>query len=150
MKDSIGSTNSSSKFRELETKYQTQKKEAENQLLKKDNDLAQAQITKQRAFLGGTGVAILSLLGLLWSFFSRSKEKQKNILALTEKNEDIQALNQEIAHRTKNHLALATALLSKDRTTTKDPLVKSTLADNENRLRTLTLVNQKLNQTVAD
>ena len=150
LQDSISSKQTKSVIKEWETKYQTEKKEAENQLLKKDNDLAQAQIAQQRTFLGGAGVILLSLGLLLWNLVTRSKERKKNITVLTEKNEAIQALNQEISHRTKNHLALATALLSRDRTSTQDPTVKATLADNENRLRTLTLVNQRLNQANSD
>ncbi len=149
LQDSLSTTNARKQLLNAETKYQTQKKEAENQLLKKDNALAAAQITKQRTMLGGSGAVLLSLGLLIWNLVSRGKERKKNINALTEKNEAIQALNSEIAHRTKNHLALATALLSKDRSSSDDPAVKASLADNENRLRTLTLVNQKLNQASA-
>lgn len=145
MKDSIGRTISSSEFRDLETKYQTEKKEAENQLLKKDQALSSAQLAKQKSFLTAAGVAILSLLFFLWNLFRSSKEKQHNLQLLSDKNKAITALNQEINHRSKNHLALATALLSRERTKSSDPHVIETLSDNENRLRTLSLINQKLN-----
>ncbi len=148
-KDSLRNGIASKNLRVLETKYQTQKKEAENQLLKKDNALAEAKIASQRTIIGGAGAVLLSLGLLLWNMISRARERKNNIAALTEKNEAIHALNNEIAHRTKNHLALATALLSKDRSSSDDPAVKASLADNENRLRTLTLVNQKLNQASA-
>lgn len=147
--DSLTSNASAEKFRELETKYESEKKEIENQILKQDKLLAQATLSKQRSFLAGAGVAILSLLFFLWNLFKTSKERKKNLSLLEEKNEAITSLNHEIGHRTKNHLALATALLSKDRSDSSDPKVISALSENESRLRTLTLINQKLSNDIS-
>ena len=144
-RDSLSITKAREQLLEVETRYETEKKEAENQLLKKDNDIAQAQIARQRTILGGAGITLLSLFVLIWNLISSGRERKKNLQILTEKNEAIQALNREVAHRTKNHLALATALLSKDKRQSDDPKVRSALSENENRLRTLSLINQKLN-----
>ena len=142
-KKSIAQTKNIAK--KWETKYQTQKKETENQLLKKDNAIANAKLTQQRTLFGGSIITILSLGFLIRNLINRNKERKKHIESLNKKNEAIQALNQEISHRTKNHMALAAALLSKDKRKSDNPQVRTILNENENRLRTLALVNKKLN-----
>jgi two-component sensor histidine kinase len=145
-RDSLNISKSKTQLLEIETKYEAQKKETENQLLKKDNEIASAKIAQQRTLLGGTAITILSLGILMISLVNRNRERKKSIESLNQKNTAIQALNQEITHRTKNHLALATALLSNDKRQSDNPKVRSILNENENRLRTLALVNKKLNQ----
>jgi two-component sensor histidine kinase/archaellum component FlaF (FlaF/FlaG flagellin family) len=144
-RDSLNNSESKVQLLDIETQYETQKKETENILLKKDNAVAHIKLTQQRTLIGGSIITILSLGLLIINLVNRNKERKRHIEALNKKNEAIQALNQEISHRTKNHLALATALLSKDRRKSEDPQVKTILNENENRLRTLALVNKKLN-----
>ena len=143
--NTVNTATSIKELRESVVKYQTEKKEAENQLLKKDQAISSAQLAKHKSFLSAAGVAILSLLFFLWNLFRSSKQKQHNLQILSDKNKAINSLNQEINHRSKNHLALATALLTRERIKSSDPHVIKTLSDNENRLRTLSLINQKLN-----
>ena len=144
-RDSLNNSNSKIQLLDIETQYETQKKETENILLKKDNAIASAKLTQQRTLLGGSIITILSLGFLITNLINRIKERKIHIESLNKKNEAIQALNQEISHRTKNHMALATALLSKDRRKSNNPQVRTILNENENRLRTLALVNKKLN-----
>lgn len=65
--------------RNLETKYRTEKKEQEIELLKSQNELAEAQKRNQRnALLGGIGLT--SLLGLFFFYQYRNRQKTNNKL----------------------------------------------------------------------
>ncbi len=147
LRDSFNSIEVRNNINELELKYQTEKKEAQNQLLKNEQIISQNIIGKQRAFLMAAAIGLISILLLLWNQWNRLKERKNHVLQLESKNNSINTLNKEINHRTKNHLALATALLSKYKSKSNNDLVKAAIAENENSLRALMLVNQKLSNS---
>lgn len=88
-------------------------------------------------FLLLAGIAIAFLI---W----KNRVREKYNKTLTTKNHEILRLNQEIAHRSKNHLQLATSLVDSQRRKLTNKAAKSALQDSENRLRALTLVSQQL------
>jgi len=133
-----------------EEKFEAEKKEIKNKLLIKEAELKNVTIIKQRGFIATLLIALLSFFLMIWNYNKSAKERKLNIVKLENKNKNIEALNKEIKHRTTNHFALAAALISKHKSTAKDEKVISVLTENENRLRTLTLLNQKLSNKETD
>ena len=75
--DSLNDSEIASRVAELQTKYETEKKEQEIVLLTKDTEIKDLKIKRQNAFtylLVGL-VVLIFIIGLLW--FGRLKEKQK-------------------------------------------------------------------------
>ncbi|MFH1321981.1 MAG: tetratricopeptide repeat protein [Bacteroidota bacterium] len=80
IKDSIFNQESQKQITELQTKYETEKKEKEIELLTKDKALKEAEIKKQRIFflLGFITVIFISLL--LYIYFRTKETKKRNSL----------------------------------------------------------------------
>ena len=147
LRDSFNSVEILNNVNEIEQKYQSEKKEATNAALLKEQVLNQKIIKNQKSFLFALGIGLISFILLLINQLNRMKERKKYVTQLESKNNSIQTLNNEINHRTKNHLALATALLTKYKSKSQSNLVKAVITENENRLRALILVNKKLSNT---
>lgn len=101
LKDSIFTLESSSQVNELSAKYETEKKQKEIELLKKDKDLNDVKLKGQRtltiSLIAGIGL-ILIVLGLM---IYRFKEKQKANVILEEKNSAIHAQKELISEKNK-------------------------------------------------
>ncbi|MDN5202372.1 response regulator [Fulvivirgaceae bacterium BMA10] len=74
LSDSIAKKENQKATQEIETKYQTQKKEREIVLLKSQNELIEQQKANQRNLLLA-GIGFVSLAGLFFFFLSRNKQK---------------------------------------------------------------------------
>lgn len=72
--DSLSEKENIENFQELETKYQTEKKEQEISLLKSQNELVEEQKKNQRNLLLG-GIGLTSLAGLFFFFLYRNRQK---------------------------------------------------------------------------
>ncbi len=77
IKDSLNDSELVSRVAEMQTKYETRKKEQEIALLTKDTEIKDLKIKRQNAFVYALiGVVVLIVIvGFLW--FSRLREKQK-------------------------------------------------------------------------
>jgi len=110
-KDSVLDEEKSNQIIQMQTRYETNKKEQENTLLKNKNSLNEAQIQRQRIFVFSI-ILILFLITLLVVVLLNSRRKQKKaIVLLGKQNDEIrkqkeeiqnQALNLEEAVNTKN------------------------------------------------
>ena len=116
-KDSIFTKESSEKVAEMQTKYETEKKERKIEVLQKDNDIKKLEIIHQinfRNYLIVISGLILILILVIYSRY-RTKKKaneilfEKNSQILKQKNQLSQTLNQlretqktlvDISHRT--------------------------------------------------
>jgi len=89
IKDTLFNEQGSKQINELMTIYETEKKEADNEMLRKDNQIIEEKNEKQQWGLLGLG-AFLGLSGLLaYSFYrGRKKEKQAKEI-IQEKNKNI-------------------------------------------------------------
>ncbi len=90
MHDSIFNENSLQSINDLQSKYEIEKRENKIALLSKDNEIREAELSKNRLFrnalIGGIGIVIL----LLYILFNRYRLKQKTNKELEEKNKTIE------------------------------------------------------------
>lgn len=94
--DSIFSEEKHKQIAELETKYQTEKKEQENKLLKKQNELKNLKIRRQRTFSVAIVLVAILLVALgVVVFISRMRLKRINKVLRT-KNEEINRQKEEL------------------------------------------------------
>ncbi|MDC7994724.1 histidine kinase dimerization/phosphoacceptor domain -containing protein [Altibacter sp. HG106] len=129
---------------ELETKYETEKKDAQLKLLALENQQAKQQ--RQRyLFLAIAGVVIAGLIGF---FLFKNKRKnrqlarQKKLLEATidEKN----VLLKETHHRVKNSFQMVSSLLYLQAENVQDREGQLALQEAQNRVRSMVLIHQKL------
>lgn len=96
IKDVIFSENSQKSITEMQTKYETEKKEQELKLMKNQDELQKSTIQRQRLMIGlavGGFLVILAFSGLL---INMVRQKQRANKVLEEKNDLISHQKQEI------------------------------------------------------
>ena len=81
--DSLFSAEKSAKVMEMQTKYEVEKKETENALLKKEKDLKDARIRQQMWVIVST-LIIMGLVVFLSMMLYRSRQKEKGINVILE------------------------------------------------------------------
>jgi len=144
IEDSLRSDEQLAKIANFEVTYETQKKAAQIELLKTQNIAKEKQKQLYR-LLALSGLAIAALLG----FFSYRNRKQKRVLAkqkeeLEETVEQKNMLFKEIHHRVKNSLQMVSSLLFLQGQNIGDKEAKNAIKDAQNRVRSLSLIHQKL------
>lgn len=129
---------------ELETKYETEKKDAQLNLLKVESEKKEQQ--KQLYFIMAiSGLLIASILG-----FTVKKNIQKNATLAKQKKLLEAALNEkntllkEVHHRVKNSFQIVSSLLYLQSENSEDKEAKIAIKEAENRVRSMVLVHQKL------
>ncbi|MBL7149536.1 MAG: tetratricopeptide repeat protein [Candidatus Cloacimonetes bacterium] len=100
-KDSIFTEESSGKIAEMQTKYETEKKENENEILKKDNDIQKLEINKQQNLRNSFIVISILVLILAFVIYTRYRSKQKTNIILNQKNNEIENANTELNQKNK-------------------------------------------------
>ena len=101
IKDSIFTEESSEKIAEMQTKYETEKKEKENEILKRDNDIQKLEINKQQNLRNSFIVISLLILFLAFVIYARYHSKQKTNIVLSQKNTEIENANTELNQKNK-------------------------------------------------
>lgn len=102
LQDSLAGLNKHKQIAELETRYQTEKKQKENELLKKENELIYAKSQKRLYFTVGSiiGVVLLSIMILFLIKANKIKKEANKILL--DKNTEINQQNEEIRTQAEN------------------------------------------------
>jgi two-component sensor histidine kinase/tetratricopeptide (TPR) repeat protein len=145
---------------EQQTKFETEKKELEIELLNTENELKTNEIlrnedlsTKQKLtiylLLGGVlGIAIIAIVT-----FKYYKKQESNNIKLAEKNllistqkEEKEVLLKEIHHRVKNNLQIIWSLLDLQSHSITDEQVKLAINDGKNRVNSMAMIHQMLYQ----
>jgi two-component system sensor histidine kinase UhpB len=77
VKDSITGLNVQVQMKQMEEGYSSAKKESEIQLLKKDKELQQQKLARQKVLMIGAAALALLALGGIWLLINRNKLKQR-------------------------------------------------------------------------
>lgn len=160
IQDSLFSIDKINALSEMQTKYETEKKEAEITYLGKENkikadNLQQAQELQSKQKL----VIILLIIGfiligsvLLWGYRVYLQKKKaneelvsKNTIISTQK-EEREILLKEIHHRVKNNLQVISSLLDLQSDNISDKVALSAVEDGQSRVKAMALIHQKLYQ----
>ncbi len=139
LSDSILKSQRDSKITEVETRYQTAKKEKENLRLKAEKvqqQLLLEQESKRNTYLSagfGTAVLILGIFG----FYYRRNKKQKEI---------IEHLQKDLHHRVKNNLSVIDALIEDIKDDFEDDSIHQRLVELQNRINSINEIHRQLYQ----
>ncbi len=114
IKDEIFSEKSQKAITEMQTKYETDKKEAENKLLKNETALQDAQIKRQQLTIIGAIIGSVLILVVALLMFRMYREKRKANRVLEEKNELISQQKQEITDSIRYASRIQRAILPSD------------------------------------
>jgi two-component sensor histidine kinase len=120
------------KMLDIETKYQTEKKEKENLQLKADKEVQAGQM---KLLGGGIGALLLSLG--IFTFYYRRNKKQKD---------KIEALQKELHHRIDNNLAIIDGFIDKSMEGVEDKAVLENLGELQSRVGSINEVHRLLYQ----
>ncbi len=147
IRDSLFTEENKSELAKMEAKFGNRQKEFENELLKKDNLQKTFEIEQEKKFNQILIISIV-LVSLLLSFVAiLFYENQKKKTLLQTKNNAIQTLLSELHHRVKNNLQIIGSLLSIQVRRLEEPTAKHAIQDVQSRIRTMTLIHEKLYQT---
>jgi two-component sensor histidine kinase len=132
---------------EMMTKYDTEKVESENELLKQQEIANNAKLKQQQLFTTA-GIIVAGLLAILAIVIYRSREKVKVAQAVTQKTlTENELLLKVIHHRVKNNLQIVSSLLNLQTNQSEDEAALSAMADGQNRVQAMALIHQGLYQT---
>ena len=153
LQDSIFNAEKSRIISEMETRFETEKKEQQISALGKENELKNARITNART--GQFALLIcLALLGAFAYFLWQNATSRKRLNTalektngeLTRKNTEVQTLLREIHHRVKNNLQIISSLLRMQARRTSDENTLEALRTSQARIRSMALLHQRLYQ----
>lgn len=149
--DSIESINKHNAITEIQTKYESEKKEKENLLLKKDTEFQKVIIKQQRTTLWASilGLGLLSVISILLYYQGQERKRlNKRLLnqnhELEEKNNRIDILHKELAHRVKNNLYFISSLLQLQGQSLEDETARQALKEGEARLEAMSILHRRL------
>ena len=89
VKDSIFTEESSKKTAEMQAKYETEKKEKENEVLRKNNEIQNLEIIRQTSIRNSFIVISLLILILVFVIYQRYRGKKRANKMLSKKNQQI-------------------------------------------------------------
>lgn len=102
IKDSLNSTNVASQLDEIKLKYETERKESENMLLKSEREAQEAVIRTQKIFVIAAMVVLLLVSALAYALYKNAIIRRHSIRMLEEQNREIENKHRELEKL--NHL----------------------------------------------
>lgn len=128
----------------LKLKFETEKKDTENLLLKKETALQASTIQNQKFSIFGFsfGVVLFGLISFL--LYQRNKERKRNNNILTEKNKNIELLHKDLSHRMKNNLSFISTLLQMQGRRLESGEAKQAIKEGEARVEAMSILHRKL------
>ena len=137
--DSLYAKNDVGKIAEVETKYQTEKKEKENLQLRTENaeqELATTNANRQKWIFGIGLLGALLALGI-FAFYYRKNKRQKEV---------IESLQKELHHRVKNNLSIIDTFIEVAKEEFEDDKFTHKLTELQNRIDSINEVHLQLYQ----
>lgn len=160
-KDSLFSERKQKTITELQTKYETEKKELEINLLNSKNELINTRLSQsdsmrktQRVIIYllivGFLIVVVSIL-IISKLYRQTKRANAKLIAqnvvIIKQKEEKELLIKEIHHRVKNNLQIISSLFDLQLRGTENPETKSALIDGLNRIKSVGLIHELLYQT---
>lgn len=102
LKDTIYDLETNQNIAEMQTKFDTEKKEKENKILKQENDLQVLSINRQKIINYSVSLGLLLVIVLAFFIYKGYKQKQKANFQLEEKNILIQQKNKIVEEKNKD------------------------------------------------
>lgn len=147
LQDSIMSLEKVSSLQEMQTRYETERKEKEILELNSERKLAESE-ARQRSLLLWLFVAVLILVMIVALVIYRAYRQTKKLsVQLEQKNNEKAALLREIHHRVKNNLQVISSLLNLQSASLSDEAALDAIKEGQNRVKSIALIHQKLYQT---
>ena len=99
LRDSIFTENQAKQVTKMRTLYESEKKEQENQLLRKENALKDAESQRKNIYIIAS-LLVVALVGVLaFVLYRNNKEKQKTNQILKQQAEELAAANEDILQK---------------------------------------------------
>lgn len=129
---------------ELQTKFQSREKDRQLAQAQRDRETQEVLLNQKQL-----QVLLLALLMVLFTmlFFVLVKgyyTKKRQAAQLEKKNQEIEALAQELHHRVKNNLQVVSSLLSLQSNQVKDNKLKEIFEDGKGRIEAMSIIHQQL------
>ena len=140
LEDSTVRTDKTKSIADMETKYETVKKEAVITQLNVKNEL-------QRHQLIGTIIGLIVLIGLLGALYFQNKKIKTNQIQIAEQSEQLKLMMKELHHRVKNNLAIVSSLLKIQSSKLEDAQAVQAVRQGQQRVEAMSLIHQRLYQT---
>ena len=135
-KDEIYDEESSKKIAEMQTRYETEKKEREAEIYRLKNFELEEKVKERTEELRKANLQLQIEI----------EEHKQAQIQIKKDLEEKKILLQELYHRTKNNMQLISSLLKMQSETSNDEFVHATFETINNRIKAMSLVQQKLYQ----
>lgn len=159
-KDSLFSEQKQKAIIDLQTKYETDKKELEIHLLNTEKELINTKLEQSDSkrkmqmitiYLLIIGfVSIIVFIIIILKFYRQTKRTNNKLVGqnsiILKQKEEKEVLLKEIHHRVKNNLQLVSSLLNLQTQNIEDESIISAIADGQSRIEAMVLIHQKLYQ----
>jgi two-component sensor histidine kinase len=152
--DSLFSIIKNKQIAEIQIKYETDQKEKDIKLLKKDGLLQREKVTRSENMRNITFGGLVSLILFIGLLYNGYRLKQRNNVSLSrllnEKDRlllDKEWLIKEIHHRVKNNLQIVMGLLQRQSAYINNNEALEVIKNSGNRMHSIALIHQKLYQS---
>ncbi|UII33915.1 tetratricopeptide repeat protein [Fulvivirga ulvae] len=137
VRDSLLNSDKVQRLIEMQTKYETEKKEQSIAMLETERELQKAEIDLSRLWIIILGISVVLVFVIGLSIYTKFRSESRN-------KKQIQLLMQELHHRVKNNLQLLSNIFSLQSRTITDAGALEAVRSGENRINAMAIIHQKL------